>query len=200
MDALRVFPDNAETIETAQGLAHLQKRDIFKNLMWYSYRSSNKQYPLSITRVKEIIKANKEGIKPDELQPVELETSANKAGLKVDVGFVNDVGQITLKALEKSNRKKRSSSSGKPQQSAQGAQPKQGRPQGSRPPQSAQKVQPGQKPQTQKPSQRPNQPQPKPAQPNQRQSQSQGQNQRPKPRPNSQRNNNRDQQPNKPAV
>ena len=198
MDSLRVFPDNAETIETTQGLAYLQKRDIFKNLMWYSYRSSNKQYPLSITRVKEILKANKEGIKPDELQPVELETSANKAGLKVDVGFVNDVGQITLKALEKSNRKKRGSSSGRPQQSAQGNQPKQARPQGNRPQQPGQKAQPGQRPQGQKPAQRSNQPQPKQAQPNQRQGQGQGQ--RPKPKPNPQRNNNRDQQPNKPAV
>ena len=198
MDSLRVFPDNAETIETTQGLAYLQKRDIFKNLMWYSYRSSNKQYPLSITRVKEILKANKEGIKPDELQPVELETSANKAGLKVDVGFVNDVGQITLKALEKSNRKKRGSSSGRPQQSAQGNQPKQARPQGNRPQQPGQKAQPSQRPQGQKPAQRSNQPQPKQAQPNQRQGQGQGQ--RPKPKPNPQRNNNRDQQPNKPAV
>jgi cell fate regulator YaaT (PSP1 superfamily) len=195
MDALRVFPDHAETIETIQGLAYLQKRDIFKNLMWYSYRSSNKQYPLSITRVKEILKANKEGIKPEELQPVELETSANKAGLKVDVGFVNDVGQITLKALEKSNRKKRGTSSNKPQQNAQGAQ-KQSPPPGNRRPQPAQKAQPGQKSQDQKQPQRLNQPQPKQAQPNQRQ----GQGQRPKPKPNPQRNNNRDQQPNKPAV
>jgi cell fate regulator YaaT (PSP1 superfamily) len=117
MDALRIFPDHAETLETTQGNAYLQKRDIFKSLMWYSYGGSNKQYPLSIVRVKEIMKLNKEGVKPDELQPVELETNANKAGLKVDMGFVNDVGQISLKALEKSGHKKRNKgSSNKPQQ------------------------------------------------------------------------------------
>src|SRR6185437_7790375 len=86
MDALSVFPDNADSIETTQGVASLQKRDIFKNLMWYSYGSSNKQYPLTIIRVKEIQKLNKQGIKPEELQAVELETGP-KQGVKVDVGF-----------------------------------------------------------------------------------------------------------------
>lgn len=134
MDALRVFPDNAEVLETAKGRANLQKRDIFKNLMWYSFSDSNKQYPLTIVRVKEILKQNKEGIKPDELQPVELEINSNKAGVKVEMGFVNDVGQITLKALEKgSSRKKGSKSKGagdrnRPQGPGNN-QPQQGRPQ-----------------------------------------------------------------------
>jgi hypothetical protein len=108
MDALRVFPNNAEALDTVKGKATLQKRDIFKNLMWYSYSDSSKQYPLAIERVKEILSLNKSGQKAEELQPVELEVSSNKAGLKVDMGFVNDVGQITLKALEKNSRKKRS--------------------------------------------------------------------------------------------
>ncbi len=113
LDALKVFPDHADTIETIKGVATLQKRDIFKNLMWYSYADSNKQYPLTIVRVKEILDQNRKGIKPDELQAVELETNANKAGIKIDVGFVNDVGQMTLKALEKGNKKKKSGSSNK---------------------------------------------------------------------------------------
>lgn len=108
MDALRVFPDNAEVLETIKGRATLQKRDIFKSLMWYSFSDSNKQYPLSITRVKEILKANKDGVKPEELQPVELETISNKTTVKVvDMGFVNDVGQISLKALERGGNKKK---------------------------------------------------------------------------------------------
>lgn len=105
MDALRMFPDNAELIETTQGKAYLQKRDIFRNLMWYSFRESNKQYPLTIARVKEILKLNKDGVKPEELQAVELEAKNDK--VKVDVGFVNDVGQITLKNLEKGGAKRR---------------------------------------------------------------------------------------------
>ncbi len=109
MDALRVFPDNADVLETIKGRATLQKRDIFKSLMWYSFSDSNKQYPLSIERVKEIQKANQQGIKPEELQPVELETiTSSKTAVKVEMGFVNDVGQISLKTLERGNKKKRS--------------------------------------------------------------------------------------------
>ena len=115
MDALSVFPDHAEHLETTKGVAHLQKRDIFKNLMWYSFSDNNKQYPLSIERVKEIQKMNKLGQKADDLQPVELEIRSEKGIVKVDVGFVNDVGQITLKALEKNNNKKKKPGGNKPQ-------------------------------------------------------------------------------------
>lgn len=108
MDALSVFPDHAEHLETQKGVAHLQKRDIFKNLMWYSFSDNNKQYPLTINRVNEIIKLNKQGQKVEDLQPVELETAAEKGIVKSgDMGFVNDVGQISLKALEKNSKKKK---------------------------------------------------------------------------------------------
>ena len=106
MDALSVFPEQAEHLETVKGVAHLQKRDIFKNLMWYSYSDNNKQYPLSIERVKEIQKQNKLGQKAEELHPVELETKESKAGKVADMGYVNDVGTITLKNLEKNKKKK----------------------------------------------------------------------------------------------
>jgi len=132
MDALSVFPDHADHLETDKGVAHLQKRDIFKNLMWYSYSDNNKQYPVSITRVKEIQKLNKLGQKADGLQPVELETRDSKAGIKPDMGYVNDVGQITLKNLEKGKKKKKSGGSNNKERAASG--PQQGnRPQGNRP-------------------------------------------------------------------
>lgn len=169
MDALRVFPDHAETLHTTQGYAVLLKKDIFKNLMWYGYRGSSKQYPLTIERVKEIQKLNKEGKKPDELQPVELETNANKAGVKVEMGFVNDVGQISLKALEKNSRRK--AAGNKPQQqgtSAKGGSAPQQK-QGQQPKPQQQKA-PQPKPQGQqqpKPQQKQGQPQ-QPNQPQQR--------------------------------
>ncbi len=115
MDALRVFPDNAESIQTAKGTAYLQKRDIFKSLMWYSFSDSNKQYPLTIDRVKEILELNKKGVRPEELQAVELDVDTEKKGIKVDVGFVNDVGQISLKALERSSKKRKGAPKGRPQ-------------------------------------------------------------------------------------
>lgn len=129
LDALSVFPDNAEVIQTVKGNATLIKRDIFKNLMWYGYSDSSKQYPLTITRVKEILQQNKQGQKPDELQPVELEVKDDKGRVKVDVGFVNDVGQISLRSLEKNSRKKKQG--GQQQKQAQqggGGRQQQGQP------------------------------------------------------------------------
>lgn len=117
MDALSVFPDHADALETTTGIAHLQKKDIFKNLMWYSYAGNNKQYPLTITRVREIQKLNKEGKKADDLQPVELEARDARGSLKTaDMAFVNDVGQITLKNLEKNKKSKNKKKGGNDKQ------------------------------------------------------------------------------------
>ncbi len=148
MDALSIFPDHAEHLETVKGVAHLQKRDIFKSLMWYSYSDNNKQYPLSIVRVKEIQRMNKQGQKADELQPVELETKESKAGKTADMGYVNDVGQITLKALEKKGGKK-GKGKGQGQQQGGGNRPQGG---GNRPQQQAGgEQQQGSRPQNNKP-------------------------------------------------
>ena len=51
LDALQHFPDNCDVIKVAKGNAFLVKKDIFKNLMWYTLPDNNKQYPLSIERV-----------------------------------------------------------------------------------------------------------------------------------------------------
>ena len=152
MDALSVFPHHADAIETTKGVAHLQKRDIFKNLMWYSFSDHNKQFPLSIDRVKEILKMNKLGQKPDDLQPVELEAKRDKdGGIKVDAGFVNDVGMITLKNLEKNSKRKKQGGN-KPQgnRPQQNAAPGQLQGQGPKPPQQGGG---GNKPQQQRPNQ-----------------------------------------------
>ncbi len=113
MDALRAFPTDAESIETVQGRASLQKRDIFRNVMWYSYSGSNKQYPMTVERVLEIKALNKEGIKPEELGAAELEKRGVSADTEADKGFVNDVGQISLKALERNSRNRKRKSDNK---------------------------------------------------------------------------------------
>lgn len=104
MDALRVFPNNVDRIKTKTGTAYLQKKDIFKNLMWYSYEKSNTLYPLTIERVKEINEFNKQGIFPDDLQAVEV-TKKTIASEKTD--FVDVVGQFSLKGLERASKKKK---------------------------------------------------------------------------------------------
>ncbi|PSK94102.1 PSP1 domain-containing protein [Taibaiella chishuiensis] len=106
MDALSIFPENADSLEMATGRAFLQKKDIFRNLMWYSFGGSSKQYPLTIDRVSEILALNSQGEKPEDLEAVEIQVKHKDPEKTVDMGFVNDVGQLTLSSLSKSARKK----------------------------------------------------------------------------------------------
>jgi len=105
LDALQNFPDNAETLQVAKGTANLIKKDIFKNLMWYVLPDSNKQYPLTIERVRKIRQLNMQNTIPETLDPVEVSTGKPKE--TEETGFVDLVGQISLKALEKADRKKK---------------------------------------------------------------------------------------------
>ncbi len=104
LDALQHFPDNAESFETAKGTAFLIKKDIFKNLMWYIIQGGSKHYPLTIQRVKEIKELNAKGIKPEELEPVDVTTGKPK---EIEPTFVDSVGEISLRSLDKNDRRRR---------------------------------------------------------------------------------------------
>jgi cell fate regulator YaaT (PSP1 superfamily) len=106
LDALQHFPDDAEVIEVAKGRAFLIKKDIFRNLMWYSMHDSTRHYPLSIETVKKIKEQNRQGIKPEALETVEVVSGKTK---ETEPEFVDVVGQISLKSLEKNSRKRRDS-------------------------------------------------------------------------------------------
>ncbi|CAN5603913.1 regulatory iron-sulfur-containing complex subunit RicT [soil metagenome] len=102
LDALQHFPSNAEVLQTTKGPANLIKKDIFKNLMWYVLPGGGIHYPLTIVRVKEILRSNSRGEAVDELKPVDL--SANK-NAEVEHAFVDVVGQVSLRSLEKTSRR-----------------------------------------------------------------------------------------------
>ena len=104
LDALQHFPENADTLQVARGNALLIKKDIFKNLMWYILPESNKQFPVTIDRVRKIKQLNAQGVIPDELGAVDVTTNKPKES---ESGFVELVGQISLNTLEKADRKKR---------------------------------------------------------------------------------------------
>ncbi len=174
LDALQHFPENAESIQVAKGWANLIKKDIFKNLMWYMLPDSSKQYPLSIERVRKIKQLNAQGVIPDDLEPVDVTTNKPK---EVEPEFVDVVGQISLRSLEKAEKKKRHQSREQKGGQQKGGSQQQKPAQQSRP-QQPQKPQQGQKPQQQ--GQRP------------QQQQGQGQGQKPQP--------NRPQQLQKPAA
>ena len=121
MDALQFFPNDADSLEVAKGRAFLVKKDIFKNLMWYTLPDSNKQYPLTIDTVKKIKAQNKQGIRPEELETAEVITGKPK---EVEPEYADLVGQISLKSLEKTTRKRRDK-----ERNQQGRGPQQQRPQ-----------------------------------------------------------------------
>jgi cell fate regulator YaaT (PSP1 superfamily) len=128
VDALQHFPDNADTIRVAKGTAQLIKKDIFKNLMWYVLPESNKQYPLTIDRVKKIKSLNVQGVVPEELEAVEITNSKVK---EIEPAFVDVVGQISLRSLEKNDRRKKQQQQRGPQPASGNRPPPNNRNQGS---------------------------------------------------------------------
>ncbi len=128
MDALQFFPGDADVLETQKGRAFLVKKDIFRFLMWYSMADSSRHYPLTIESVKKIKKQNREGIKPAELEVTEVQVGKPK---EVEPEYADLVGQISLKSLEKTTRKRRDKENSRSQNNPQGGDnPKGQNPQG----------------------------------------------------------------------
>src|SRR3978361_940458 len=102
MDALKHIPDNVNYLKTEKGEARLQKTDIFKKLMWFSYPREESWIPIPIYRVKEIQQMNKEGKLPEDLgEVVEMETKPVKI-----LDYENVVGQDSLTRLDERSRNK----------------------------------------------------------------------------------------------
>lgn len=132
LDALQNFPENADTLRVAKGTATLIKKDIFRNLMWYILPDSSKQYPLTIETVKKIKADNGRNIIPEVLEAVEVVSNKPK---EVEPEFVDVVGQISLRSLDKAEKKKRANAQGKRDSRST---PRSGKPtQGARPQQAA---------------------------------------------------------------
>jgi len=102
MDALREFPDNVSQIETRRGTAVLQKTDIFKKIMWFSYSSAENWIPVPVSQVNEILERNKRGERPPDLREPDPEPVVQKV-----TGYDNVVGQDSLTRLDEKNKPKR---------------------------------------------------------------------------------------------
>lgn len=70
-EALKAFPDlEGKRLSTKKGEAFLQKTDIFRKMMWFSYKSDpTVLIPMEVEAVKNIVEANKRGEQPEELIP-----------------------------------------------------------------------------------------------------------------------------------
>ena len=104
MDALKDFPEDIKEIKTKRGSAYLQKSDIFKRMMWFSYRHDEAWIPLHVSRVNAIIAMNKNNEYPEDLSDVII---VPKLVEKV-LDYENVVGQDSLTRMDERNRKKKS--------------------------------------------------------------------------------------------
>ncbi len=73
-------------------------------MMWYTLPDSNKQYALSIETVRKIRGMNMKGVKAETLETEEIVSNKPK---EIEPEFVDVVGQISLRSLEKNDKKRR---------------------------------------------------------------------------------------------
>jgi len=111
MEALGEFPGTEKVIvNTKIGTANLQKIDILKRMMWFSYQDKPGDWiPLEVDKVKEIIEKNKRGELPDTLvdRPLGAEIMS-KTTYKVD----DMLEDSSITRMEDKNREKRRDNKG----------------------------------------------------------------------------------------
>ena len=100
LDAQSRIPRVSEPLEFEDGLAYLRKTDILSETLYFSYDKTSDAdlYPLSGSEVREIIKMNRNGIKPESLRS-EPEPSAPE--------FISAVGDDSISRFD-APRKRRS--------------------------------------------------------------------------------------------
>ena len=107
LDALKSFPKQDKILKTEKGDAVFVKMDIFKNLLWYTYKKESfKWFRLSLDQVQEIIELNKNNEVALPLEEYELDITTEPT-----VDFENVVGQDSLTRFDapkksRNNRRK----------------------------------------------------------------------------------------------
>jgi cell fate regulator YaaT (PSP1 superfamily) len=107
VEAIKGFPESNVKLKTKKGDAFMQKMDIFKRKMWYSYHSEPSHFiELNLDKVQEIVSQNKKGEQPDSL---EIFVQAFVEEPKHD--YENVVGQDSITRFDtqkgkKSNKKR----------------------------------------------------------------------------------------------
>lgn len=144
MDAIKDIPQVEKPLQTEQGPAKLQKTDIFRKLMWFSYNNDNDWHSITCDRVKEIQELNEQGIKVFNLQvdkSTDIEDLAAQSTRELEL--------LDKKFSKKKKKKKKGPREGQPSE----AQTKPIQTNGERPAQKPQEVRA-----TAAPAQRPNNP------------------------------------------
>ncbi len=101
LDALKDFPSQDTKLFTEKGLAFCQKTDIFKEMLWFSYKDEpGNWHVLSKEQVNEILEKNKKKEKVASLEIYALDNNVEEK-----VVFENVVGQDSLTRFDQPKRK-----------------------------------------------------------------------------------------------
>ncbi|MGM9767742.1 MAG: stage 0 sporulation family protein [Candidatus Cryptobacteroides sp.] len=113
MDAQARLPKVSEPLDFQDGLAYLVKTDILRGIMYFSYEKGSLAniYPLDASEVREIIKMNRNGIKPESLK-TEPEPEIPE--------FITAVGDDSITRFDAPKRKKNRNNKGRGQQNQGG--------------------------------------------------------------------------------
>lgn len=107
MTALEDIPEIETPLQTKAGPATLQKTDIFRKIMWFSYEKENSWIPLKVNRVKEILELNRKKISPDTLQDNAVSTQSEQDILNNDLVKMDKKYQKKKRKKKKSGRRKK---------------------------------------------------------------------------------------------
>ncbi|MNK13706.1 hypothetical protein D3C87_317930 [compost metagenome] len=106
MDALKDIPNNIDRIETLKGVAYLQKTDIFKKMMWFSFPGAENWIAIPVQQVKEFVEMNKQGIKPEAISSA-VDNDEVREEKNINYDYENVVGQDSLTRLDDRNKRKK---------------------------------------------------------------------------------------------
>ncbi|HTE31037.1 MAG TPA: regulatory iron-sulfur-containing complex subunit RicT, partial [Chryseolinea sp.] len=99
MEALEHIPKIDGPLLTEKGEATLQKTDIFRKIMWFGFVEENTWFPLNVDRVNQILRLNKEGKKPANL---DLDVLAEKIPVET---LNSDLARMDQKFKGKSKKR-----------------------------------------------------------------------------------------------
>lgn len=114
IDAIKGIPAVDKPLKTEKGNASLQKTDIFRRIMWFSYPEETNWYPIPCSQVAEIQKMNAEGKKPVGLENLTELADAPEARITA----INTDLERLDKKYKKSKKKNKSGAAPKAAQPA----------------------------------------------------------------------------------
>ena len=84
-EALKDIPEVEDTLTTQKGDARLEKTDIFRKIMWFSYDGDNNWHSVDVERVRHIQEMNKKGKKPFSLNEDKSSTDLEETTINGDL-------------------------------------------------------------------------------------------------------------------